>query len=155
MGSKSALTRQRRKLKVRLWEERAASTEIWDGADFFVTVAEMPYSMPLPVGVICLPICPYCGKAILHPDHCVMHEVFIRRAALPVKLQYLIMHECNCVLVHFQCHEDHETTREFKLRCAEAQFARYGRAEIVAWVGSLGLRQTVYIPTEEEANAND
>ena len=150
---KQALAYQRKHLKIKLWQERAVPTEIWNGGDFFITVAEAKgTTLPLPTGVIRLIICPWCGGAIKRPNDCVMHEWLIRRSALPVKRQYLIMHEYNCILAHHQCHADHETRREFKLRCAKAQFARYGRGTIVAWVASLMLRsaETITIPTEEE-----
>lgn len=123
---------QRKVLKVRLWRERA-----------------------VPAGVIRLPICPWCAEAIKRVDDCVMHEWLIRRAALPVKLQHLIMHEYNCVLAHYQCHADHETTEEFKLRCAKAQFARYGRDKIKTWVASLMLRQVIAMPTRGRSQCLD
>lgn len=96
------------------------------------------------------PICPWCNEFVWFADDTVMHEWLIRRVRLPIKTQFKIMHEYNCVLSHVSCHEQHETTREFKLRCARAQYKRYGRDTIVFWVESLGLKQHIEIPEESE-----
>jgi hypothetical protein len=79
-----------------------------------------------------------------------MHEWLIKRSDLPVKMQAAIMHEYNCVLLHVDCHMQHGQTRECKLRCAEAQYKRYGRDTIVAWVKGLGLKQSIEIPLERK-----
>lgn len=146
---KQALSAQRKKLKISLWRERAY-TEAWALDDAPIPVDSVGVTLPLPAGVIRLPVCDYCGLIIKHPDDCVMHEWLIRRAALPVKLQHKIMTEFNCCLLHVDCHEQHETTARCKMRCARAQYKRYGRDKIAAWVKSLELRQTVWIPTIEE-----
>lgn len=122
--TKEVLADQRKRLKIRLWRERTAE----NGS----------------------PDCAYCGAGIFAAHDCVMHEWLIRRGRLPIKTQFKIMHEYNCVLLHVDCHAQHETTRECKLRCAKAQYKRYGRYTIVEWVQSLGLRQHVEVPTEEE-----
>jgi hypothetical protein len=122
--TRGALADQRKRLKIQLWRER---------------------DMGLPV-----PPCDYCDEPIRYPDDCVMHEWLIKRSDLPVKLQHRIMVPCGCILLHVECHAQHGQTRECKLRCARAQYKRYGRDEIVAWVESLGLKQHVEIPLESE-----
>jgi len=79
-----------------------------------------------------------------------MHEWLIKRSDLPVDMQHLIMHEYNCVRADYACHHDHGQTQEFKLRCAKAQYKRYGRDTIVAWVKGLGLKQSIEIPLERK-----
>ena len=123
--TKQALAAQRKRLKVRLWREREVG---------------------LPV-----PPCDYCNEPMRHPDDCVMHEWLIRRGRLPIAVQYKIMHPYNCSLLHVECHSQYGQTRECKLRCARAMYERYGRNVIAAWVQSLGLKQHVEVPTEEEA----
>ena len=122
---KEALALHRQGLKARLWKERARSR-------------------------LKLPACVYCDVAIWYPGAAVMHEWLVKRNSVPVKMQIRIMHKYNCVLAHFSCHEQYGQTREFKLRCARAQYRRYGRDTIVAWVESLGLKQHVEIPLESE-----
>jgi hypothetical protein len=130
---KQALAEQRKRLKVGLWRSRTERR-----------VPELGFVFP---------VCPYCDEPITHINWCAMHEWLIKRSDLPVKLQVVIMHEYNCVLAHFQCHADHGQTREFKLRCARAQYKRYGRDTIATWVRSLGLKQSVEIPLESEEGA--
>jgi hypothetical protein len=125
---KAALADQRKRLKIKLWMEREPG--------------------------LVVPPCDYCDEPIRYPDDSVLHEWLIKRSALPVALQVKVMHEYNCVLSHDDCHAKHGQTREFKLRCARAQYKRYGREAIVAWVKSLGLKQKVEIPKGEEANAS-
>ena len=147
---RQALATQRKRLKIRLWQERAY-TEAWITDDEIIPVALAGITLPLPVGVIRLPTCVYCGLTIKHPDNCVMHEWLIKRNFLPVKLQYKIMVAENCTLAHRACHDKHGQTVAFKMRCAEAQYKRYSRDKIIAWVKNLELRQTIWIPAEEEA----
>ena len=142
---KQALAHQRRVLKVRLWEERGY-TEAWILDNKIIPVPTVDFTLPLPAGVIRLPTCVFCGLTIRHPDNAVLHEWLIKRNFLPVKLQYKIMVAENCTLAHNDCHDKHGQTVAFKLRCAKAQYARYGRDKIVAWVESLSLKQTVWIP---------
>lgn len=123
---KQALAYQRKHLKIRLWAKLSRNFSSYG------------------------PSCIWCSLVIKEPDDAVMHEWLIKRNALPVKLQYLIMHEYNCVLAHNDCHHKYGQTTLFKMRSARAQYKRYGRDKIVAWVESLSLRQTVWIPTVEE-----
>ena len=130
--TKEALADQRKRLKIRLWRERA-----------------IPVRRVLD-SILCQPRCVWCKHALWSKDDCIMHEWLIKRSDLPVKLQHLIMTEENCVLADHSCHERYGQTREFKLRAARAQYRRYGRETIVAWVESLGLKQHIVIPTEED-----
>lgn len=127
--TKAALAHQRKMLKIRLFRERGLPVE-------FAHTEGMR-----------APVCAYCGKPIWS-DCCVMHEWLIKRNRLPVKLQHKIMHEYNCVLAHNDCHAEHGQTTVFKMRCARAQYKRYGRDKIMAWVKSLRLRQAVEIPED-------
>ena len=147
---KKALATQRKRLKIKLWQERGY-TEAWILDNKIIPVPTVDFTLPLPAGVIRLPTCVFCGLTIRHPDNAVMHEWLIKRNYLPVKLQHKIMVEENCVLAHFNCHDKYGQTVAFKMRCAKAQYKRYGRDKIAAWVKSLELRQTIWVPTEEEA----
>lgn len=149
---KQSLTTQRKQLKIQLWQERSY-TEAWVSDDAIIPIDLVAgFTLPLPAGVIRLPTCVFCGLMIRHPDNAVMHEWLLKRNYLPVKLQYKIMVGENCILAHNEpCHAEYGQTREFKLRCAKAQYKRYGWAKIAAWVKSLELRQTIWVPTEKEA----
>jgi hypothetical protein len=132
---KEDLALQRQVLKARLWKERKKEAFSWPHYTIRPWLAQ--------------PICPYCGATIERPDDAVMHEVFIKRSDLPIKMQHLIMHEYNCVLAHhWPCHSRWGNTDEFKRKCADQLFRLYGRDAIVAWVGGLGLKQHVEIPEE-------
>lgn len=117
--TRQALAAHRKRLKIKLWQERGR-----------------------------YPACSWCGEIIVHPRFSAMHEWLIKRNQLPVKYQVKIMHKYNCVLAHNDCHDKHGQTVEFKMRCAVAQYTRYGRDKIVIWVASLELRQTIEIPGE-------
>lgn len=125
---RKALSAQRKRLKIRLYRERRSD-------------ASSPLGPP----------CVFCGELIRDRDQTAMHEWLIKRNFLPVKLQHLIMHKYNCVLAHNDCHDKHGQTTVFKMRCARAQYKRYGRDKIVAWVARLYLRQTVWIPSAHTA----
>jgi len=124
-ADKEALAIHRQRLKAKLWRERSEGLKG--------------------------PRCPDCKRIICRPDDVVMHEAFIKRGNLPVKMQIRIMHKYNCALVHnWPCHYKWGNTRTFKRRCATHLFKLYGRETIVAWVQSLGLKQQIEVPTEEE-----
>lgn len=120
-GVRLALASLHRDLKVRLWRERACAK----------------------TGK---PTCDYCGLPIKYPGMAVAHHWLIRRAYLPVKEQHRVEHEYNICLLHTDCSDQHESTVRCKRLCAEAQYERYGRETVVAWVESLGLKQHVEIP---------
>jgi len=123
--TKEALALHRQGLKAQLWKERSEGLKG--------------------------PRCPDCERTICRPDDCVMHEVFIKRGNLPIKMQIRIMHKYNCALAHdWPCHYRWGNTGTFKNRCANQLFRLYGRDAIVAWVESLGLKQHVEIPLESE-----
>jgi len=126
----------RRRLKTELWLQGIHECMSW------------PYYTVRPE--LARPICPWCGLTIDRPEDCVMHEWLIRRAALPVKRQLLIMHPYNVVLCHVWCHAQHETTEKFKRQCAKAQYRAHGRDKIVAWASGLNLKFAVWIPEPEE-----
>lgn len=135
--NKEDLALHRQVLKVQLWRERTQEVFSW------------PHYTVKPEKA--RPICPYCGKSIERPDDAVMHEVFIKRSDLPVRMQIRIMHKYNCILAHnWPCHYRYGNTDGFKRKCAAQLFRLYGRDTIVIWAESLGLKQSMEIPIIEE-----
>ena len=137
---KQALATQRKRLKIRLWRERAY-TEAWITDDEIIPVALASVPLPLPAGVIRLPTCVYCGLIIKHPDNCVMHEAIVRRgvaAGWPPKERLKIHCEENCQLLHVgKCHgRAHAEPR----RMVAVQIKRYGYEHLRAWINTLPFK---------------
>lgn len=82
--------------------------------------------------------CWWCGKAAHPNDELEMHEAFIKRNALPRKLQYLIHVIENCVLLHHECHAEFGQSPEMKKQMLQMKTDR--GYDIQAWVNSLPIK---------------
>lgn len=86
-----------------------------------------------------VPTCPLCGRPLADGFH--MHEVLITRGDLPVKMQDVIWHRYNVLLMCPQCHhrKGHSVTEEAEIYIPYL-VSRYGKEAINEWLKSLPLR---------------
>ena len=88
--------------------------------------------------------CPWCNRKLTGGNH--LHEWLIKRNAVPVQRQSLIMTPENCILVCGDCHDQFGQTKKFKMRCL-AQAVRYlGATRIGTWYYDLSHSELRSLP---------
>ena len=89
-------------------------------------------------------LCPWCQEAISEGFD--LHELLVKRSAVPVEKQDLIMVPENQVPVHPGCHLFHGQKKDFKLRGLWHAARTIGAANIGSWYSKLWLDHGLSVP---------